>query len=293
MSLSDARRHQQMQRALAAAAARDMAARWGEQIDVNDIRGSLPRWLSGAVRSLSRWQLRAASAVNPYLGQTLGVGPEIRPEGFAGTASDGRSLRGLLTRPAVRALWSLSRGLPLQRAMAGANALLRLIVLTQVEDAGRTAALVGVEGRGVLFTRVVQLPACARCIILSGNTYSASEGFARHPHCDCAVMPLREGEYNAVPSGRELFDRMSPAEQNRRFGEAGADAIREGASLSAVVNARRGMAKAGSPAAGTTTAGTGSRRRRRPPRLMPERIFEIADGDRDRALELLRANGYF
>lgn len=277
-----------MQRALAAAASRDIARRWEAQIDANDIRGSLPRWLAGAVRAVTGWQLRAASAVNPYLGQTLGVpGDTVRPEGFAGTASDGRGLRGLLARPAMRAIWHLSRGIPMNRAMASATGLLRLIVLTQVEDAGRTAALVGVEARGVLYTRVVQLPACSRCIILSGTTYSASEGFARHPHCDCAVMPLREGEFNAVPSGRELFDRMGVAEQNRRFGEAGADAIRAGASLSSVVNARRGMSRAGDEP--VTRDGV---RRGRPPRLMPEAIFKRANGDRQVAIALLRQHGY-
>lgn len=288
MSLTQAREHQQLQRALAAEAARQIGARWEEQIEPGNIRGSAARWLAGAVRRLSRAQLASASAVNPYLGQTLGVGgPDINPAAFAGVASDGRSLRGLLSRAPARAAWLISRGLPIRSAMASANALLRLIVLTQVEDAGRTAALVGIEGRGVFYTRVVQLPACSRCILLSGNSYSASEGFSRHPGCDCVVMPLREGQYNAVPSGRQLFDRMSAEEQNRRFGRAGAEAIREGASLSAVVNARRGMSKAGDEPVTYSAVRRGS-----PPRLMPEAIFKRANGNRAMALDLLRRNGY-
>ena len=40
-----------------------------------------------------------------------------------------------------------------------------------------------------------------------------------------------------------------------------------------------------------TTEGTG-RRQRKPVRLMPESIYEIANGDRTEAIRLLRFHGY-
>lgn len=100
---------------------------------------------------------------------------------------------------------------------------------------------------------------------------------------------------------------MDEAEQDRVFGKAGAQAIRDGADIARVVNARRGMTTAADPSGRrrlvrderglfTTTEAT-TRRGRLPgqvagARLMPESIYEIAKGDRDEAIRLLRAHGY-
>ncbi|HEX5995681.1 MAG TPA: hypothetical protein VFY84_11115 [Jiangellales bacterium] len=120
---------------------------------------------------------------------------------------------------------------------------------------------------------------------------------------------------------------MTEAEQDKVFTKAGAQAIRDGADMGQVVNARRGMftASIGSKRflatrEGTTVRGlfggyeidpdTGRLRRRgedelrrvrsgsrfiraaRVPRLMPEQIYREANGDRDEAIRLLRRFGY-
>jgi hypothetical protein len=41
-----------------------------------------------------------------------------------------------------------------------------------------------------------------------------------------------------------------------------------------------------------TYTNTGTRRRKNPPRLMPEEIYRLADGDREHAIRLLDKNGY-
>lgn len=69
------------------------------------------------------------------------------------------------------------------------------------------------------------------------------------------------------------------------FGKAGAEAIREGADMARVVNARRGMYTAGGRLFTHESAG-------RRPRLMPEQILREADGDRGEAIRLLRLHGY-
>lgn len=239
---------------------------------------------------------------------------------FAGIASDGRPLETLLFLPALTVQAALAAGLSPADAMLRGLAALARYAGTQIADAGRGADQVAMtaERRIVMYTRVVQLPACARCIILAGQTYSYSTGFRRHPLCDCSVKPLTEREYDAAASPRELFAQMSPAEQRRRFGEAGADAIRAGADMGQIVNARRGMSTAGATTSeGTTRRGWYAHEARRAgvefgrspgtrfgqatstrygrtttPRLMPEEIYRQADGDRDMALRLLRRNGY-
>ena len=83
---------------------------------------------------------------------------------------------------------------------------------------------------------------------------------------------------------------MDEAEQDRVFGKAGAQAIRDGADIARVVNARRGMYTAGGlrlTREATTRRGIG-----RPVRLMPEEIYRQANGNRGEALRLLRLHGY-
>ena len=104
-------------------------------------------------------------------------------------------------------------------------------------------------------------------------------------------MPAAEqvaGDLTTDPRG--YFDSLSKAEQDRHFTKAGAEAIREGADIGRVVNARRGMDVAGGRATRarrrTTTELAGRRQR-----LTPEGIYDIAT-DRDEAIRLLRRHRY-
>lgn len=251
-----------------------------------------------------------------------------RPEALAGYASDGRPMSGLLdyTRnPAVT-----------DQAFA-------LIVATQLQDVARNAAsiVMGARPRINGYVRMLNTPSCSRCAVLAGRFYRWSDGFQRHPKCDCRHVPTtRDAGKQIVTEPRDYFASLSEAEQDRIFTKAGAQAIRDGADVSRVVNARRGMStaqrveKVGPAAQGetvyllgkpiytppvastastvsegatrlardadglfTTTEATSSRAARARlsttgPRLMPESIYEIADGDRAEAIRLLRANGY-
>lgn len=90
------------------------------------------------------------------------------------------------------------------------------------------------------------------------------------------------------------FESLNESEQNRIFTKAGAEAVRDGADLNRVVNARLGITtyQVGSERYKVTTVGTGRKGRRRPLRLLPETIYKQANGDRDEAIRLLRVNGY-
>lgn len=236
---------------------------------------------------------------------------------FAGIAPDGGPLETLLFLPAIGVRSRIAAGLAPGEAMLGGLADMARYASTAVSDAARSADQVSMAAHRscVAYMRVVQLPACSRCIILAGQTYSYSTGFLRHPNCDCQVLPLHEKGWDDVPSPKQLFARMSEAEQRRAFTVAGARAIREGADIEQVVNARRGMSTAHLygrdlevTSQGTTLRGFYGRRAQRAggefakvpgqryrrvttPRLMPEQIFRIAD-DRADALRLLRRYGY-
>lgn len=219
----------------------------------------------------------------------------VNARAFAGIASDGRQLDTLLAIP-------------------GTLGALDLIASTQIQDAARGAAGAAVVARPTVtgYVRMLNPPSCSRCAILAGKFYKWNQGFQRHPRCDCRHIPSSEslaGDLTVNPDA--YFRSLTTAEQDRYFTKAGAQAIRDGADISQVVNARRGMTTAqfGSRRAIVTTEGTTSRgvagrnfgdlrkvkgeryRRSSRPRVMPETIYEVAT-DRADAIRLLRLNGF-
>ena len=142
------------------------------------------------------------------------------------------------------------------------------------------------------YVRMVNLPACSRCILLAGRSYRMETAFRRHPKCDCRHIPTVEnlaGDVTTDPTA--AFRTLTTEQQDRIFTKAGAQALRDGADMSRVVNARSGMSSAqvGGRRLRTTTAGP---RRRGMVRLMPESIYDLAGGDRKEALRLLQVHGY-
>lgn len=271
------------------------------------------------VAAVAQGQFTVADAAQAYIaaqmaaqGGSAAAEAALVAAAFAGIAPDGGPLETLLFLPAIGVRRRLAAGYSPDEAMLGGLADMARYASTSVADAARTADQVGMTAnRGcVAYVRVVQLPACSRCIVLSGQMYRYSEGFLRHPNCDCQTLPLRAHEWPGIATPQQLFARMSSAEQHRVFGAAGAQAISEGADVGQVVNARRGMAHAGAPftTEGITRRGLYGRQMRRAgggfarypgqrysqsttPRLTPEAIFRQASG-RPEQLELLRRYGY-
>jgi hypothetical protein len=272
-------------------------------------------WLARAalVAGLIRaGQTAAAATAEPWL--TLETGPgegAINPEAAVEEAGD---LAVPLVYPLIIAMNRIRRGFTTGLSILSGAYFLEMVTRTLVADAGRIADMAGMIARPrvVSYVRVVELPACPRCIILAGAEYSLSEGFLRHPRCDCTVAPRRPGDAWELASPQSLFQQMTPAQQRRSFGDAGARAINEGADIAQVVNARRGMTtvtrygrEVQATREGTTRRGLyGARARKferaagaryaraKTPRLMPEEIYRLADGDREHAIRLLKRNGY-
>lgn len=279
---------------------------------------------SAIVTAVVRGQISVAQGAQAYVAAAMAAQgataiPEalLIAEAFAGIAPDGGSLETLLYVPAIGVQQRISAGLPPREAMLGGMADMARYVATTIADTDRSATQVAMASNpGCLaYMRVVELPACARCILLSGQTYSYSTGFLRHPNCDCQTLPLREPEWEGVKTPKELYEAMTPKQRRKAFTVAGQKAIDQGADIEQVVNARRGMTTAHvhgrdvqSTTQGTTKRSTYGRRLRRAggefvkvpgqrytrsttPRLMPEEIFNIAGGRREQ-LRLLRRYGY-
>lgn len=295
------------------------------RVDPRDITASWGAQLAAALTVVSSAQAIAASASGSYVDDALqaqGADPaaegRVAATSFAGVASDGRELAGLLLQPAIRSLAVIGAGETPARGLLAGGAELDLIVRTQVADAGRVADGVALtahpEAAG--YTRVLVGRSCARCVVLAGRWYGWNKGFGRHPRCDCRHVPtVRDVSADVRTGPRAYFDSLTAAEQDDIFGKAGAQAIRDGAEISQVVNARRGIQTASvfgrkvlTTTEGTTTralAGTrlGARQDGRKKagdryrsavrvRLMPEQIYQEANGDRDEAICLLRLHGF-
>lgn len=316
--------HYRRQAAIARRTAGRIAALW-RLVDGRDVTASWSAQLAQAFTVLSSAQAIAAASSGSYVedalharGEVADAAGRVSATRFAGVASDGRDLVGLLLQPAIRSLAVIGAGASPARALLAGGAELDMIVRTQVADAGRVADGVAIAARPDVagYTRVLVGKSCSRCIVLAGRWYRWNAGFRRHPRCDCRHVPTVRDMSDDVRTGpRAYFDSLSRAEQDKAFGKAGAEAIRDGAEISQVVNARRGLYTASvfgrdvlATTEGITTRGLAGTRlgarqdgRKRDGgryrsavrvRLMPEQIYREAKGDRAEVIRLLRLHGF-
>lgn len=305
-------------------------------LDRNDLSGSWDAGIGAAVqRTVTAGQLAAAAPSDAYVHAVVTsenttprpAGP-LRASAFAGVASDGRPLDTLLYLPVITTKRGIAAGLAEQEAMQSGLTQLLTMATSEVADSGRSATGVSVTSDRAVrgYVRVLTPPSCARCALLAGKEYGWNAGFQRHPRCDCVHLPItsyRRGAPTMDP--QHYFNSLSHADQNKVFTVAGAQAIRDGADIWQVVNARRGISTVGSwvrddvthrgriaevskigPRRVTTTIegmtkrGLAAKRLKkleavgRAParaRLTPEAIYELAS-DRDDAIRLLQRFGY-
>lgn len=267
-------------------------------------------------------QLSAAQGAQAFVGAAMAAQGAVaaplgllEPSALVGVASDGRPLASLLQLPAITTAQALAAGESAEVAALRGLTQMAMMASTQVADTARTATSIGMAAhpRCVSYVRVVRLPACARCIILSGRQYSYSTGFKRHPRCDCGMEPMTDAEWKQTKTPEDLFREMSPAEQRKRLGAAGVKALEAGADLGQLINARRGLATAATgrgpmkvTTEGTTKRGIGGKNlgpfakvpggtryeRATEARLMPETILKLAGDDREHQIAMLKKHGY-
>lgn len=240
---------------------------------------------------------------------------DFRPSSLVGVASDGRRLDTLAYGAVTQAKTAVSDGATPQQALNAGGNWLALMAKLQVADAARQAVGVMVASRPNLggTVRVLNPPSCQRCAILAGRFYRWSTGFDRHPRCDCVNLPSQSRGW-AQAEGF-ITDPMDAyrAGHIRDLTEAQKFAIDNGADISKVVNATRGMSTTATRRAVKIPRGTvapaapgaldllGPLRRAQQARgalpaaqglLTPEGIYQQAAGDRDKAIALLREWGY-
>jgi len=307
-----ARAWRQHQALIARSAVDRTAAAWAT-LDQRDLSGS---WASGAgpamVRTLSAAQRLATAGASQYVAAAVSAQQgdpaaegTVNSGAFSGVAADGRSLAGLLYVPVIRTKTAIAAGLPVREALASGANELAMLIGNEVADAGREAAGVAMTATRSVhgYVRMVSGSACSRCIILAGKHYRWNANFQRHPRCHCTGVPdieNRAGDISTDPHA--FFDHLSPAQQDKRFGAADAQAIREGADINRVVNARRGLYQTRVFGRDVEATSEGMSRRglagqrlagaTKGLRLTVRQIYADAAGDRDLTISLLRRYGY-
>jgi hypothetical protein len=164
-----------------------------QQMSPSDFDRSWSRIAPSLEALTSGAQVAAATAGVAYVPEVLAETGQpdrpqarIRPQAFAGVASDGRSLAGLLAGSVVTAKRAVTRGLDGGDALAAGQRWLEGALQTAVTDAARDATAASIVARpDVGWVRMVNPPCCSRCAVLAGRVYKWNDGFQRHPRCDC------------------------------------------------------------------------------------------------------------
>lgn len=219
--------------------------------------------------------------------------PEARlatavPSAFAGWLEDpetgaATTIDRALYAPVVAA--RQSAGTPAEMLASG-RAALESLTQAAVADAARHASGVqAVATERTVATWYEPAPYCQRCAVLIGKRVKPTTQFRRHPRCDGMVRVMSVRDESRLPSVTP--DQVTDLNRWQR------KALDGGADFNQVVNAQtapRGGKLATSPLRNegrTTVVGA-----KRTQRLTPKGIYQAADGDDARALELLAQHGY-
>lgn len=312
--------HQQVRQMHARTTSAQLMQLWRDRVDPERVHRTWQEAIPQASELITEMQARAAVDAEEYMTASLldaGMepqGPRIQPAGFSGFSypegdAPPRVIEEALAYPAYKSLDTLRRGGSMSRSKAAGLDSLVTLGASAVADAGRQAdgAITATEPQVSGYVRQIEPGACARCVILAGRRYRRNEGFSRHPNCLCTHKPIIDGQpAPAAQDSYAMFNDLSSADQDRIFTKSGAQAIRDGADMNQVVNARRGMSRTsgGSLITDEGMAQTRSGRFRgaagrimqrnnvEGARMMPEEIYRRAGGDQALITEQLERYGY-
>lgn len=222
-----------------------------------------PRGIAILAQIVLRYQIIAAT----YAERAVGI--VLTDQGIDTASEAALNLPAFTTSPL-----SIER----MTAATETDAEFKRLVASITQETARAAQQAAVAVRPeVGWVRHLTLPSCSRCAVLAGRVYRWSDGFLRHPGCDCTMTPTSEGDDSMA------YDVEGLARTGRVTGLSKADrqALDDGADFGRIVNVR-------SRKAGLTESG---RVLERAGRLTPEAIYRMSS-DRAEALELLTQAGY-
>lgn len=218
-------------------------ARSWQTIDPADVRSGFPTWLATAVPLVEGAKRRNVDLADSYLAAYLTAelqtdvprrNPDVEP--YLDTA-DGRSTERTLSPVLFTILTGLASGWSAQRALQSGLARATRAAGDSLIEAPRRALgdLVMADDRISGERRVTSGNPCGACLADAGQKVAKGSEYRVHTSCRCtweAVVRGRSERFRR-PTGQEIFDAMSTAEQDNLFrGRGGvekAELIRSGA----------------------------------------------------------------
>jgi hypothetical protein len=215
------------------------------QVNREDLDGSFAAWLGATAAVVELAQATGAGAADAYLAAylTAELGRRVPAQGldlaaYAGRAGDGRALPDAL-RPALLTVKValVERRPPDVALRMGLNRAVRTIA-REVLGAPRRALAdaMGAHERVAGWRRATSGNPCGACMgAATGALHASDEALDVHDHCRCVTEPVVRGvrERHRRPTGRQLFDALTTAQQDELFAGRGgaekAELIRSGA----------------------------------------------------------------
>ncbi|WP_460801489.1 hypothetical protein [Microbacterium sp. GXF6406] len=285
-TLQASKREQARQTLIAFAAAHQAVAVWdrlGEDFST--------QWDQGVrdemIRTVQAGRSEAISQADGYIDRALAEqglafaaagGLTINTQRLLATTPDGRTLGGLLDNGIIKAKQAIAGGSGWHDALVGSRDFIASATSDTIRQTASDFVSIDATRRPGVggYVRQLSVPSCRSCVALAGAFYRTNTGFQRHPKCDCIHVPVSDAAaaepYLTDP--KAYFNSLSRAQQDAVFGERDAQAIRDGANPVTVINKRaRGQNK-------------------RSTNLTIDDIYTVAGDNRDRAITLLRENGY-
>lgn len=206
------------------------------EIDFEELDRSFALWVGRSARLVGAAQFDMARLSAAYVAAYLAsetrapVPPvPVDPARFAGVDAFGRPLAVVLAPALLTVKAGLAEGRAPEVASAAgqARAVRTTVTTTQASADGALDSAFEAQPRVRGWRRVVSGGGCGACLgMASGQVEEPGTPMLRHANCGCTKEPVVAGVADTVrrPTGQELFDRLSDAEQDALFaGRGGAD----------------------------------------------------------------------
>lgn len=208
---------------------------WGT-VAIDDFERTFAIWAAVAAGTLTQAQIAAVVQTDTYFAAYLSseLNSRIPPRGIdpaerSGTAANGRPVLDMLALAAQTVRLSRAQGVAAAAALTRGLARAERLTATEVLAASRSTLddLITSEDRVVGWRRTTSATACVACLgSATGAIQRDAEVLEAHEHCRCTKEPVVRGvrETARRPTGEDIFDDLTPAQQDALFaGNGGGD----------------------------------------------------------------------
>lgn len=207
-----------------------------QQDKINESAGA---WLTRTTALIEAFQRAGIRLTVAYLAAYLTAETgqpqkplEVDEDQFAGTV-DGSPLPDAFDGVRIMALTLIKQGRDPGTALEQAGGKAERLAATAVTNAPRAAlAAQMITHPEIIGWRRVTSGGCGACLAsASGVIEGARKPMLVHDHCHCTAEPVVRGvpDLHQRPTGRDIFDAMTPAQQDVSLGPTAAALVRAGA----------------------------------------------------------------